>query len=83
MMNDDWRYSEDRMKLRQQCLGILLNKYGRTKIEEESYTTQDIYECVDTWVSQGNQLSNGIVSYFNTYFNHENKKGNQVHPKTS
>ena len=83
MMNDDWRYSEDRMVLRQQCLGILLNKYGRTKIEDETYSTQDIYEFVDTWVSQGNQLSKRIVLYFNTYFNHENKKSNQVLPQTS
>lgn len=83
MTNNDWRYTDERMKLRAQCLSILLNKYGGVRIEEASYTTQDIYECVDTWVSQGNQLSNGIVSYFNTYFNHENKKSNQVHPQTS
>ena len=82
-MNKDWRYTEERMDLRAQCLSILLNKYGKTKIEEESYSTRDIYECVDTWVSQGNQLSNGIVSYFNTYFKNENKKSNQVHPETS
>ena len=27
-MNEDWRYSEDKMKLRQEVLSILLKKYG-------------------------------------------------------
>ena len=68
MTNNDWRYTEKRMKLRAQCLSILLNKYGGVRIEEASYTTQDIYECVDTWVSQGNKISHGIEAYFKTYF---------------
>ena len=76
MTNDDWRYTEERMKLREQCLKVLLNKYGGARIELASYSTQDIYECVDTWISQGNQLSNGIVAYFNAYFNYENKESN-------
>ena len=76
MTNDDWRYTEERMKLREQCLKVLLNKYGGARIELASCSTQDIYECVDTWISQGNQLSNGIVAYFNAYFNYENKESN-------
>ena len=47
---------------------ILLNKYGGARIEEASYSTKDIYECVDTWVSQGNKISHGIEPYFKTYF---------------
>ena len=74
--NSDWRYTEERLKLRENCLSILLNKYGNVRIEEQDYSTQDIYECVDTWISQGNKLSNGIVAYFNAYFNHENKESN-------
>ena len=69
MMNNDWRYDDDRLKLRGQCLLILLNKYGGDRIEEASYSTQDIYECADTWISQGNKTSNGIAAYFNAYFN--------------
>ena len=68
MSEQDWRYSEDKLKVRQQCLSILLNKYGRVRIEEASYSTKDIYECVDTWVSQGNMIPHGIESYFKTYF---------------
>ena len=68
MMIDDWRYYDERLKLRGQCLSILLNKYGGVRIEEASYSTQDIYECVDTWVSQGHKIPHGIESYFKTYF---------------
>ena len=73
MTNEDWRYTEERMKLREQCLKVLLNRYGSDRIDETSYSTQNIYECVDTWISQGNKLSNGIVAYFNAYFNHDQK----------
>ena len=66
--SEDWRYDEERLKLRESCLLILLNKYGGTRIEEASYSTKDIYECVDTWVSQGHQIPHGIDSYFKTYF---------------
>lgn len=67
-MTNDWRYTDERMKLRGVCLSILLNKYGGARIEEASYSTKDIYECVDTWVSQGNKISHGIEPYFKTYF---------------
>ncbi len=71
MMNSDWRYSDDRLKNRAKCLSILLNKYGSARIEEQNYFTKDIYECVDTWVSQGNPTSSGIVAYFEAYFKGE------------
>jgi len=72
MSNQDWRYDDDRLKLRQTCLSILLNKYGGVRIEEASYSTKDIYECVDTWISQGNKISHGIEPYFKTYFSNLN-----------
>jgi hypothetical protein len=75
-MVDDWRYSDERLELRGQCLKVLLNKYGGNRIDQEAYSTQDIYECVDTWISQGNKLSTGIVAYFNAYFNPQTKQVN-------
>jgi len=83
MMNSDWLYSEERLKLREQCLKVLLNRYGGSRIEEQIYSTQDIYECADTWISQGNKSGNGIIAFFNAYYNYEDKKGNQVHTQTS
>ena len=61
----DWRYDDDRLKLRSQCIHVLLNRFG-------TVDTKDIYECADTWVSQGNASTSGIVAYFNAYFG--NKK---------
>ena len=72
-MNEDWRYSDDRLVLRSQCLSLLLHTYGSVKIDEASYSTQDIYECVDTWISQGGQFTDDIIKYFNSYFNHAKK----------
>ena len=73
MMSSDWRYTDDRLKLRGQCLSVLLNKYGSVRIEEQTYTTQDIYECVDTWISQGNKITHGLTQYFEVYFKGKNK----------
>lgn len=71
MMNEDWRYTDDRLKLRGQCLKVLLNKYGSDRIEEQDYSTKNIYECADTWISQGNKTTSGIIAYFNAYFKKE------------
>jgi len=72
LSNEDWRYNEDRLKLRSQCIHVLLNRFGSVNIHEVTYGTQNIYECADTWVSQGNASTSGIVAYFNAYF--ANKK---------
>ena len=68
MNEHDWRYTDEKLGVRARCLEILLNKYGGAKIDEASYSTKDIYECVDTWVSQGNMIHHGIDAYFKTYF---------------
>ena len=79
MMNSDWRYSDDKLKLRGECLQILLAKFSSLEINDVPYSTQNIYECAHDWVSQGNKISDGIVAYFNAYYIHENEKGNQIH----
>ena len=70
--NQDWRYDDDRLKLRSQCIHVLLNRFGTVNINEVTYGTQNIYECADTWVSQGNKTTSGLVAYFKAYF--ANKK---------
>ena len=73
----DWRYSEDRLKLRAECLNILLKSYGNINIDEVNYSTQDIYECADDWVSQGHRIPSGIVAYFKAYYlKNEDQAGN-------
>ena len=68
-MNEDWRYTDERLKLREQVISILLNRFGR-ELEDGSpkYSSQSIYECAHDWVSQGNQTSFGIVKYYEAYY---------------
>lgn len=69
-MNQDWIYSEDRMALREQCLSVLLRKFGRDTDDNgvPEYSTQSIYNCAHDWVSQGNSSTSGIVKYFEAYY---------------
>ena len=69
-MNEDWLYTSDRMKLREHCLSVLLQKYGGEIVDGvPKYSPQSIYECAHDWVSQGNPSSSGIVKYFEAYYN--------------
>ena len=69
-MNEDWRYNEDKMKLRQEVLSILLKKYGGEldDTRKSKYTNQSIYQCAHDWVSQGHKISSGVVKYYEAYY---------------
>ena len=69
-MNEDWRYNEDRMKLRQEVLSILLKRYGGEldDTRKSKYTNQSIYQCAHDWVSQGHKISSGVVKYYEAYY---------------
>ena len=69
-MNEDWRYNEDRMKLRQEVLSILLKKYGGEldNTRKSKYTNQSIYQCAHDWVSQGHKISSGVVKCYEAYY---------------
>ncbi len=71
MSNDDWRYTDDRLELRGLCLSFLLNRYGGAEIDKATYSTQNIYECVDTWISQGGKSTEGLDYFFKKYFNED------------
>jgi len=69
-MTEDWRYSEDRMELRQKVYSLLLGRFG-SKLDENGepiYSMQSISECAHDWVSQGNVNTNGIVKYYEAYY---------------
>ena len=51
---------EAKLKLRQDVLKILMNKYGHEG------NNKAIYECADEWVSKY-VISAGVVDYFNAY----------------
>jgi hypothetical protein len=68
-MNEDWRYSEQKLALREQALRVLFAKYA---VDEEGgipkYSLQSIYECAHDWISQGNINTSGIISYYKAYY---------------
>ena len=69
-VNDDWRYSNPKMQVREQSLSILLKRFGSELNEngEPKYSNQSIYECVHDWVSQGNKRTDGLVKYYQAYY---------------
>ena len=69
-MNEDWRYSEERMELRQKCYTLLLGRFGSQSDEngEPIYSMQSISECAHDWVSQGNVSTSGLVKYYQAYY---------------
>ena len=69
-MNEDWRYNDDRMILRQQVYQILLKKFGSELNEngEPLHSMESITECCHDWVSQGHFTSAGIVAYYKAYY---------------
>ena len=69
-LTTDWLYSPERMALKEQCLSVLMRKYGSDLNEDGSpkFSTQSIYECAHDWVSQGNKYTDGIVSYYKSHY---------------
>jgi len=69
MTLDDWRYSSEKLKVRDQSLKILLSKFGhQMEGVVPKYSNQSIYECAHDWVSQGNMHTSGIVKYYEAYY---------------
>ena len=68
------QYTDQQLKLRQQCLSILLKKYEVTT--ESKYSLRDIYECAEEWTLKFN-VSNGVVDYFKTYFSNGKQKNSK------
>ena len=68
MTNASWLYSEERMEFRAKCIALLFKNYGGVRIEESTYSTEDIYNAVHDWVSQGNQGVEGLAQYFESTY---------------
>ena len=71
VMQTEKEYSDHKLKLRQQCLSILLKKYEITT--ESKYSLRDIYECAEEWTRKY-KTSNGVVDYFKAYFSNGSQK---------
>ena len=66
--NINWLYSDERMDLRARCLELLFKNYGGIRIEEASYSTEDIYNACHDWVSQGNPGVEGLAQFFEQHY---------------
>ena len=69
-LEDDWLYSDSRMNLRAQCLKTLLRTFG-SHIKEDGtpeHSTESIYACAHDWVSQGHPTTDGILEYYEDYY---------------
>jgi len=53
-------YFPEKLKLRQEVLKILMNKYGHEN------NNRAIYECADEWVNKY-VISAGVVDYYHAY----------------
>jgi len=68
-MTIDWRYSDEKINLREQALKVLLTKYGgQMNGVLPKYSTKSVYECAHDWVSQGNVSIKGIFNYYESYY---------------
>ena len=54
--------TEEVLKLRRYCFKILKDKWS------DAEHSDDIYKCIDEWISKGNVVSFGIVAYFDAYY---------------
>ena len=70
MIRQDWIYSDDRMALREQCLSVLLRRFGSHLKDDGTpeNSTESIYACAHDWVSQGHPKIDGIVKYYEAYY---------------
>ena len=70
MMNEDWRYTPERLALREQVLKILLTRFGGPLNEDGTPVNENkaIYECAHDWVSQGNVGTSGLIKYYKAYY---------------
>jgi|TARA_R100000081_G_scaffold15900_1_gene6617 hypothetical protein len=69
MSINDWRYDDQKLKVREQALIVLMSKFGgQMKGGTPKYSQKSIYECAHDWVSQGNMHTAGIVKYYEAYY---------------
>ena len=65
-MQTDWRYTQEKLEVREKALSMLLQRFGSQLNADGSpkYSSKSIYECAHDWVSQGNKTPHGVSKYF-------------------
>jgi len=68
--SDDWRYDNERLKVRGETMKILLSQFGHEldKRGRPLYSMESMVECAHDWVSQGNADTKGLTQYYWTNY---------------
>ena len=57
------KFSTENMAFRAEVLSLLLKTYGGF------HHNRSIYECADDWIFLGNKSTEGLLDYYDKYFN--------------
>ena len=65
-MITDWRYSKERLNLRNEVLLKLLRRFGAHNNKDGSpmFSQRSIYECAHDWVSGGKFSTEGVIDFY-------------------
>ena len=65
-MITDWRYSKERLNLRNEVLLKLLRRFGGHDNEDGSpmFSQKSLYECAHDWVSGGHYKTEGVIDFY-------------------
>ena len=65
-MIKDWRYSKERLQLRNEVLLKLLRRFGGHINDDGSpmFPQKSLYECAHDWTSGGNRKAEGVIDYY-------------------
>ena len=74
-MTEDWLYSNERLQFRSNVLHSLLRAYGSHMLADgrPEHTTESIYACAHDWVSQGHETLDGLLEYYEDYYEADGK----------
>ena len=65
-MIKDWRYSDERLGVRDKVLYKLLRRFGshNNNNGEPLYSNQSIYERAQDWTNMGKMHSEGVIDFY-------------------
>ena len=55
--------TKENLEVRAKVLSLLLKTYGG------HHHNRSIYECAEDWISLGNDTTDGLLDYYDKYFN--------------
>ena len=65
-MIQDWRYSRERLKIRDEVVYKLLRRFGSHNNEDGTpmFSNRSLYECAQDWTSMGKRHCEGVIDFY-------------------